>query len=99
MIHFLIHFEQFLGYVGFVVGGGTYDVELYSPEGKCQYKLAPFPADISDYIPCLMFFKNQVIVCGRNPTQSCFVYDIIEGSWSATPSMAIQEVHFKINCT
>ena len=82
---FTLNFK-FLGYVAFVVGGGVLDAELYSPEGKCQHKLAPLPAEIS-YFPYLMVFRSQVIVCGLTPGQNCFVYDIIKDSWSTTTSM------------
>jgi len=48
--HTLIYLELFLtemsfsGEVAFIVGGdNTNSVEVYSPEGKCQHKLAPIP--------------------------------------------------------
>ena len=46
------------GYVAFVAGGDVDKVELYSPNGKCQYNLAPMPVIVYD--PVLYLIGTQV---------------------------------------
>ncbi len=50
-----------LDYVALVVGGQySKSVELYSPSGKCQYKLADIPiTDNQFYTPSLAFINNE----------------------------------------
>ena len=46
------------GYVAFIAGGSNDKVELYSPDGNCQYNLAPMPVIVYD--PVLYLIGTQV---------------------------------------
>ena len=51
--------------------------ELYSPEGKCNFKLAKTP--ISHLNPVLVFTNNRIIACGGKT--SCWEYNIQQDVW------------------
>ena len=55
------------GFVAIVVGGelnGT-AVEIFSPDGKCQHRLADIPKNGSYYhIPVLALVDNRILSCG-----------------------------------
>ena len=46
------------GYVAFIAGGSDDKVEIYSPDGNCQYNLAPMPVTV--YNPVLYLMGSRV---------------------------------------
>ena len=56
---------------------GDGDAELYSPEGKCNYKLAQTP--VGQVNPVFVYANNKIIACGA--MASCWEYNIKEDSW------------------
>ncbi len=59
------HFSiKFLDYVLLLTGGPSSSSEVYSPNGKCQYRLPAFPTggyyDIGKY-KCLTFFNFSLL--------------------------------------
>jgi hypothetical protein len=60
-------------------------VELYSPEGKCQNKVAAFTPPLSNKLVS-MLWNNQVLVCGESSTK-CYSYGLKTGVWSTIPSV------------
>ncbi len=79
----------FSGYIAFILGGSSNVVELYSPEGKCQHKLANFPISTQHLTP--MFWKGQVFVCGGFSNTKCFQYDIETDAWNAISSISTHD--------
>ena len=74
-----------------MVAGGTYDgtsvatVNVYSPDGKCNYELAPLPLSIREQI--LFTVLNQIFLCfGANEqtataNQKCWKFNILRNEW------------------
>jgi len=81
-----------LEYVALVVGGqSSKSVELYSPSGKCQHKLADIPiADNQFYTPSLAFINDKIIACPSftNDTNICFEYKIQINAWTKLTSLS-----------
>jgi hypothetical protein len=73
------------GNVAFVVGGdGSFEVELYSPEGGCQYVLKSVP----DYLmsefwrPVLAYISDKILACGGSENNRyCWSYDQMMDEW------------------
>jgi hypothetical protein len=59
------------------VGNGK-NVELYSPTGHCNHKLAPFPIDCNN--PVLVYVDDMVIACSGG--HYCWEYNEIQDNWS-----------------
>ena len=53
-------------------------IELYSPTGNCNYRLASFPVVCQN--PVLVYVDEMIIACYGG--QSCWEYDVKENSWS-----------------
>ncbi len=73
------------GFVAFVVGGsGHRAVELYSPDGGCQYILSPIPSSVPEfYEPVLAFTDEKILACaGNEPDKNCYLYHPNNDSWS-----------------
>ena len=81
------------GYVAMIIGGNNETVygtgylksiELYSPEGGCQYQLADFPIDGAYlYWPAVGFIDDKIVACGgNNVTKDCRLYDRFTDTWS-----------------
>ncbi len=68
----------FSGYVALVVGGRDDSVELYSPTGNCNYKLAAFP--VIAYNPVLVYVDEMIIACSGG--KSCWEYNVKEDNWT-----------------
>jgi hypothetical protein len=59
-----------LGFVALIAGGdGHAEVELYSPDGNCQHKLAPLP--VASYKPVLAFIANMFLAYGGQGIKNC----------------------------
>ena len=75
-----------------VVGGqSTRSVELYSPSGKCQHRIADIPIVGNQlYTPSLAFINDQIIACPSytNDTNICFQYNIQSNTWSSLTSLS-----------
>ncbi len=71
-------FLRFLGFVALVVGGNDNSVELYSPTGNCNRKLASFP--VTSFNPVLVYVNEMIIACSGG--KSCWEYKIKENYWS-----------------
>jgi hypothetical protein len=79
----------FSGYVAFIVGGqNSTDVEVFSVDGRCNYKLAPLPFDnsnisspwITGYPPMIYYsMSTKITAC---MSSSCWSYNITTDSWS-----------------
>ena len=67
--------------MAFIAGANSNQVELYSPEGKCQHSLAPMP--INSQTNVLSLFKNQILSCGGETTKNCYIYFPINNTWSS----------------
>ena len=67
-----------------MVGGIDTEVELYSPEGKCQHNLSPIPlyGYLTIYDPVMYLLNDQTLACGGSSSLSCFIYNISSDSWS-----------------
>ncbi len=79
LIKFLKNLNRyFLGFVALVVGGNDNSVELFSPSGQCNHKLAAFPVVSNN--PVLVWIKEMIIACSGN--ESCWEYNIKENNWS-----------------
>jgi hypothetical protein len=72
------------------VGGtmeNTNNVELYSPNGKCQHLLAPIPTG-QDFVlwPVLGILNGFIVACDyielEKGDQNCWTYHISNNSWS-----------------
>ncbi len=71
--------------MAFVVGGdGSFEVELYSPEGGCQYVLKSVP----DYLmsefwrPVLAYISDKILACGGSENNRyCWSYDERNDEW------------------
>ena len=68
--------------MAFVVGGDQTEhaVEIFSPDGKCQHRLADIPINGSFYhIPVLALVDNGILSCGGHTGikvhRSCFNID------------------------
>jgi hypothetical protein len=68
---------NFLGYVALVVGNGL-SVELYSPNGNCNHKLANFPISCDN--PVLVYVNAMIIACSGG--KSCWEYNVKEDNWT-----------------
>ena len=85
----MFYISILIGYVALVVGGGSQVVELYSPEGKCQHRLADLPQDILiQDAPVLMLLNKQIFSCGGNRVPFCYVYDISTDSWNSLSALS-----------
>ena len=52
------------GFVAFVVGGELSGVEIFSPDGKCQHRLADVPINGSYYhFPVLALVDDGILSC------------------------------------
>jgi hypothetical protein len=60
------------------VGGNDNSVELFSPSGECNHKLAAFPATSQN--PVLVYFNEIIIACSGR--KSCWEYNVKENNWS-----------------
>lgn len=69
-----------LDYVAFVVGGNNKNVEVYSPDGKCQYNLAPIPNGAFE--PILAYIDDRILACGGRGNKNCNLYHPSNDSWS-----------------
>ena len=67
---------MFSDYVSMIIDQDG-DAELYSPEGKCNYKLAQTPVGQDN--PVFIYANNRIIACGG--MASCWEYNIKEDSW------------------
>jgi hypothetical protein len=65
-----------LGYVALIVGDGD-NVELYSPNGNCNHKLAAFPVAVNN--PVLVYADEMIIACSGGI--SCWEYNVKEDNW------------------
>ncbi len=73
-----------------LVGGRyTNQTELFSPNGGCQYKLAPVPTSGSFFMPSLAFIDNKIIACPSftPDTNNCWSYNITANKWSGFTSV------------
>ena len=69
-----------IGFVALIVGGYTYtEVELFSPEGRCQHRLTPAPLLLEE--PVIAFIDEKVLACDQG--HDCFLYNPSNDSWSA----------------
>jgi hypothetical protein len=55
-----------------------YSVELYSPTGNCNHKLAAFP--VIAYNPVLVYVDNMIIACSGG--KYCWEYNVKKDNWS-----------------
>ena len=79
-------FQTVSGFVAFVVGGGGHDeVEIFSPDGNCQHRLASFPLSPIRQ-PVLAYIDNQVLACGGVTNKDCFLYNPENDSWKVYSS-------------
>ena len=70
----------FSGFVALVVGDdNTASVEVYSPNGKCNYRLAPLPS-ARRHNPVLVYANHQIIACSGGV--ACWEYRPQEDSWT-----------------
>ncbi len=73
-------FIFFLGQVVIAAGGfldtGTVisQVELYSPDGKCQHVLTPLPAPV--YGAFLVLFNASIVACSGSQNKECYKKNI-----------------------
>ncbi len=58
--------------------GNGKNVELYSPTGTCNHKLAVFPSISTN--PVLVYIDEMIIACSGG--KSCWEYNITKDSWS-----------------
>ena len=65
-----------VGYVALIIDSDG-EAELYSPEGQCNYKLAPAP--VSQVNPVFVFASNKIVPCGGEA--SCWEYNLKNDSW------------------
>ncbi len=57
------------------------EAELYSPEGNCQYRLAPIPLELlHDSIVALV--DDKILACGGYQNRNCYQYLPNSDSWS-----------------
>jgi hypothetical protein len=69
------------GFVAFVVGGYDHkEVELFSPDGNCQHKLASTPLAMVE--PVLTLIDDKILACGGFGNRNCFRYHPNNDSWS-----------------
>jgi hypothetical protein len=58
-------------------------VALYSPEGKCQYTLAPLPpSPVAIAYLTMALLDEQILACGGTANKNCYLYDVATDSWS-----------------
>jgi hypothetical protein len=82
-------FLRFLGFVALVVGGNDNSVELYSPTGTCNQKLAVFPVTSNN--PVLVYVNEMIIACAGG--KSCWEYKINENNWSVIATAPFTHSH------
>ena len=72
-----------------VVGGFTNKVELYSPNGKCQFDISPIPTRKRLFAPTLAYINDKIIACPRSTsdTQNCWHYSATKNNWTAITSL------------
>ena len=58
-------------------------IELYSPEGGCQYQLEDYPIDGAYlYWPAVAYIDGKIVACGgNNVSKECRVYDRFTDTW------------------
>jgi hypothetical protein len=67
--------------VAFIVG--TSQVGLYSPDGNCQYSLAPLPpSPIGIGFLTMALMSKQILACGGTNNTNCFLYNVARDQWS-----------------
>ena len=66
----------FSGYVALIIDSDN-DAEIYSPEGKCNYKLRDTPFRARN--PVLFYANRRIIACAL--MSSCWEYNITGNSW------------------
>jgi len=66
-----------------------YSVELFSPDGKCQFELSPNPA--MSLMPTLAFIDEKIIACPFviGNTADCWQYNVTDDSWIAITSLPL----------
>ena len=87
----------FIGSVALIVGGeGTFDVELYSPEGGCQHLLAPVPGRMTEFLrPVLAYLGGKIMAChGSENNVYCWAYEISNNTWSILTHSTVYKNHF-----
>ena len=70
--------------MAFVVGGdGSFAVEIYSPEGGCQYVLKSAPVYMSEFWrPVLAYISDMILACGGSVNnRHCWSYDQKNDEW------------------
>jgi hypothetical protein len=78
-----------LGYVALIVGHGD-SVELYSPNGNCNHKLAAFPVTTTNN-PVVVYVNEMIIACSGG--KSCWEYKIKENNWSVIATAPFDQNH------
>ena len=65
-----------------VLGGSDNrrDVELYSPSGKCQHKLASM--NHAGYEVVLSLVAGKILACGGDGNKMCWVYVVSTDGWA-----------------
>ena len=80
-----------------VVGGeGKFDVELYSPEGKCQHVLAKVPGRMTEFWrPVLAYLGGKIMAChGSENNVYCWEYETSKNTWSVLTNSKTNHNHF-----
>jgi hypothetical protein len=70
-------------FVAFIIG--TFDIILYSPNGKCLHKLTPnLPRvlDISGQSVLGIIADEKILACGGTYNYNCYLYDVVADQWS-----------------
>ena len=86
-----------IGFVALVVGGeGKFDVELYSPEGKCQHVLAKVPGRMTEFWrPVLAYLGGKIMAChGSENNVYCWEYETSKNTWSVLTNSKTNHNHF-----
>ena len=66
-----------------VGGDDSYEVEIYSPEGGCQYVLKKVPGYKSEFWrPVLAYISDKILACGGSEDNLfCWSYDQENDEW------------------
>ena len=73
---------MFAGFVAFIIGSS--EINLYSPNGKCQHKLTPNIPDVLSVsrLSVLGIINEKIVVCGGSYNLFCYLYDVVNYHWS-----------------
>ncbi len=63
-------------------GNGQSSVEVYSPNGKCNYALAPLPTAGTNFGLILSYINQVIFACGGPLNKNCWKYNVASNSWS-----------------